>query len=52
MKIGNGASDDIVTFDVISTDGEGRKVTHRLYAQCGPGDTAAPVITIMMVGED
>ena len=23
-----------------------------LWAQCGPGDTAAPVITIMMQGED
>ena len=24
----------------------------RLYAVCGPGDTAAPVITVMLEGED
>lgn len=24
----------------------------RLYAMCGPGDTAAPVITILLEGED
>ena len=24
----------------------------RLYAVCGPGDTAAPVLTIMLEGED
>ena len=27
-------------------------LSERLYAMCGPGDTAAPVITIMVEGED
>lgn len=25
---------------------------HKLWAQCGPGDTAEPVITVMLPGED
>lgn len=29
----------------------GRRI-ERLWAKCGPGDDAAPVITIMVVGED
>ena len=34
---------DRVTFEALGAS---------LWAQCGPGDTAAPVITIMMQGED
>jgi hypothetical protein len=34
---------DRVTFQVLGA---------ALWAQCGPGDTAEPVITIMMQGED
>ena len=36
-------STDRVTFRVLGA---------ALWAQCGPGDTAAPVITIMVEGED
>ena len=34
---------DRVTFEALG---------ERLYAMCGPGDTAAPVITILRQGED
>lgn len=43
---------DEVRFRMIATNDRGRKTTRRLWAKCGPGDTAAPVITIMAEGED
>lgn len=49
-------STDRVTFSVLvdvngRADDEGHK-TVRLWSLVGPGDTAAPVITIMLEGED
>lgn len=38
-------------FKVIATE-DGREVVHLLYAVCGPGDNAEPVITIMLPNED
>lgn len=49
---GNGAALDRIEFEVIATDHHGRKPVHQLYALCHPGDTPAPVITIMLQGED
>jgi hypothetical protein len=43
---------DTVHFSVLATNDKGRKIEHRLYAKCGPGDDASPVITVMLVGED
>ena len=37
---------DMIKFTVIIT-GAGRKKYHNLWAICGPGDNAEPVITIM-----
>lgn len=39
-------------FKVSAFENGGRGRTADLYAVCGPGDTAEPVITIMEVGED
>jgi hypothetical protein len=47
-----GDEPDRINFRVIATDDQGRKVNHRLWSHCGPGDNAEPVITIMMQGED
>lgn len=44
--------EDRVRFQVIATNGRGRQITHHLWAQCGPGDTAEPVLTVTCVGED
>ena len=46
------AKSDVVYFSVLATDQNGRKLEHRLYARCGPGDEGEPVITVMIVGED
>jgi hypothetical protein len=46
------AKSDAVYFSVLATNEKGRKVEHRLYAKCGPGDSGEPVVTVMMVGED
>lgn len=46
------SSTDTVHFRVLATNERGRRVTHRLWSRCGPGDTPAPVITIMLEGED
>ena len=43
---------DTVFFEVLATAQDGKKQLHQLYSKCGPGDTAEPVITIMLVGED
>jgi hypothetical protein len=43
---------DTVYFEVLATDQYGVKKTHKVWAKCGPGDTAAPVVTVMLEGED
>ncbi len=46
-------STDRVTFRVlVDVNGDGKHRTVRLWSLVGPGDTAAPVITIMLEGED
>ena len=46
-------STDRVTFSVlVDVNGDGKHRTVRLWSLVGPGDTAAPVITIMLEGED
>jgi hypothetical protein len=53
MPIRRGISTDGIWFSVlVDTYGNGRKTKVDLYSVCGPGDTAAPVITIMLRGED
>ena len=42
---------DTILYRLIATRG-GRQHTRELKAVCGPGDTAAPVITIMLPDED
>jgi hypothetical protein len=37
---------------LLDKHGNGRREIVQLYSICGPGDTAAPVITILMRGED
>jgi hypothetical protein len=49
---GRNHEDDRIRFQVLATNSRGRKITHHLWAQCGPGDTVDPVITIMVDGED
>jgi hypothetical protein len=44
-------STDRVNFRVSVWDGK-RRDEVRLWAHCGPGDDAAPVITILLEGED
>jgi len=44
---------DRVHFQVlVDVEGDGRHKLVRLWALCGPGDDARPVITIMLEGED
>jgi hypothetical protein len=46
-------STDRVHFRVaVDVEGDGRHDVVRLWALCGPGDDARPVITIMLEGED
>jgi Family of unknown function (DUF6573) len=50
---GQASNDDRVHFQVlVDVNGDGRPETVRLWALCGPGDDASPVITIMLEGED
>jgi len=50
---GKAANSDRVYFQVlVDVDGDGRRETVSLWALCGPGDDARPVITIMLEGED
>ena len=50
---GKVAKSDRVHFQVlVDVDGDGRRETVSLWALCGPGDDAQPVITIMLEGED
>lgn len=47
------ASCDQLHFQVlVDVYGDGRHQLVKLWALCGPGDDAAPVITIMLEGED
>ncbi len=44
---------DRVHFQVlVDVHGDGRRELVKLWALCGPGDDALPVITIMLEGED
>ena len=43
IRRGGASGTDRVTFEALGAS---------LWAQCGPGDTAAPVITVMLEGED
>jgi hypothetical protein len=46
-------STDRVHFQVlVDADGNGRHEVVKLWALCGPGDEARPVITMMLEGED
>jgi len=48
-----GGSTDTIYFSVlVDVKGNGRKEKVDLYSVCGPGDDAAPVLTIMLRGED
>ena len=48
-----GRTTDKIWFSVlVDVKGNGRKEKVDLYSVCGPGDDAAPVLTIMLRGED
>ena len=48
-----GRTTDKIWFSVlVDVHGNGRKTKVDLYSVCGPGDDAAPVLTIMLAGED
>jgi len=50
---GKAANSDRVYFQVlVDVHGDGRRETVSLWALCGPGDDAQPVLTIMLEGED
>ena len=50
---GKAANSDRVHFQaLVDAEGDGRRETVNLWALCGPGDDAQPVITIMLEGED
>jgi hypothetical protein len=50
---GKAANSDRVHFQVlVHVHGDGLRETVSLWALCGPGDGAQPVITIMVEGED
>ena len=51
-RTGSNAVDDTVHFAVVATDQHGRAKVHKLWSRCHAGDTPAPVITIMLEGED
>lgn len=43
---------DFAPLFVMPRDGQDRPVPVQMYALCGPGDDAEPVITVMLPGED
>ena len=50
---GKAVNSDRIHFKVlVDVHGDGRRETISLWALCGPGDNAQPVITIMLEGED
>jgi uncharacterized protein DUF6573 len=53
VACGGSSSSDRVHFQVlVDVHGNGRHDLVRLWALCGPGDDARPVMTIMLEGED
>ena len=53
VACGRAGSTDRVHFQVlVDVQGDGQHTLVKLWAQCGPGDDARPVITIMLEGED
>ena len=45
--------EDRIWFSVlVDVNRDGRKTKVELWSQCGPGDTAEPVLTIMLTNED
>jgi len=55
LRVASGiaANSDRLHFQVlVDVQGDGRRETISLWALCGPGDDAQPVITIMLEGED
>jgi hypothetical protein len=53
VACGQANSSDRIHFQVrVDVTGDGRHETVKLWALCGPGDDASPVITIMLEGED
>ena len=52
FAIRNGASGEVIHFAVHVLDGENRTRRIPLKAICGPGDDAAPVLTILLPDED
>jgi hypothetical protein len=53
MACGQAKENDQVHFEVsVDVNGDGRHETVRLWALCGPGDDAGPVMTVMLEGED
>ena len=53
VSCGQASDTDRIHFQVlVDVDGHGRHETVKLWALCGPGDDAKPVITIMLEGED
>lgn len=47
-----GGADRVCFQMLVDTNGTGQPQTVALWAQCGPGDDARPVITVMLEGED
>jgi hypothetical protein len=53
VACGRAGDADRIHFSVpVDVNGDGRHETVKLWALCEPGDDAAPVLTIMLVGED
>jgi len=52
IKHATGPTDHLWFSVLVDKNGNGRPHKVDLYSVCGPGDTAAPVITIMLQGED
>ncbi|MGO8677407.1 MAG: DUF6573 family protein [Limisphaerales bacterium] len=53
VACGQATNQDRVHFQMlVEVNGDGRHGPIRLWALCGPGDDANPVITVMLQGED
>lgn len=52
IKRSPGATDRVDFAVLVDRNGDGRKTKVQLYSVCGPGDTADPVLTIMLPDED
>jgi len=52
LACGRAENTDRIHFPLlVDVNGDGRHETVKLWALCGPGDTAAPVLTIMLLCE-